>query len=113
MTLAQDTDLLLLDEPTTFLDISHQIELLELFRTLNRANGRTIVAVLHDLNQAFRYADHVIAMRAGRIVAEGAPAQIVDADLVQAVFGLAARVVPDPVSGTPLVLPELGPVIRG
>ncbi|OYN98208.1 ABC transporter ATP-binding protein [Enemella evansiae] len=108
MTLAQDTELLLLDEPTTYLDIAHQIELLELFRTLNREHGRTLVAVLHDLNQAFRYADHVIAMRDGAVVAEGAPSEIVDAELVRRVFGLASRVVPDPVTGTPLVVPELG-----
>jgi ABC-type cobalamin/Fe3+-siderophores transport system ATPase subunit len=104
MALAQETGLLLLDEPTTFLDIAHQYELLELFRELHLA-GRTIVAVLHDLNQACRYADHVIAMAGGSVVAAGAPADVVTADLVHDVFGLPARVVPDPVTGSPLVVP--------
>ncbi|MES4903277.1 MULTISPECIES: ABC transporter ATP-binding protein [unclassified Streptomyces] len=105
MALAQDTDLLLLDEPTTYLDIAHQVEVLDLVRQLNHDRGRTVVAVLHDLNQAARYADHLIAMRAGRIVAEGAPGDVVTAELVQEVFGLASVVVPDPVTGDPLVVP--------
>ncbi|MFG1808977.1 ABC transporter ATP-binding protein [Streptomyces sp. NPDC049040] len=105
MALAQDTDLLLLDEPTTFLDIAHQVEVLDLVRRLNRERGRTVVAVLHDLNQAARYADHLIAMKAGRIVAEGPPGEVVTADLVREVFGLASVVVPDPVTGSPLVVP--------
>ncbi|KUM80085.1 ABC transporter ATP-binding protein [Streptomyces curacoi] len=105
MALAQDTDLLLLDEPTTYLDIAHQVEVLDLVRQLNRERGRTVVAVLHDLNQAARYADHLIAMRAGRIVAQGPPADIVTAELVGKVFGLASVVVPDPVTGDPLVVP--------
>ena len=106
MALAQETPLLLLDEPTTFLDITHQIDLMELFQDLNRAGGRTLVAVLHDLNQACRYATHLIAMREGRIVAEGAPGEIVTAELVEAVFDLSALVIEDPVSGTPLVVPR-------
>jgi iron complex transport system ATP-binding protein len=105
MALAQDTDLLLLDEPTTFLDIAHQVEVLDLLRRLNRERGRTVVAVLHDLNQAARYADHLIAMKSGRIVAEGAPGEVVTAELVREVFGLASVVVPDPVTGSPLVVP--------
>ena len=105
MALAQDTDVLLLDEPTTYLDIAHQVEVLDLVRQLNHDRGRTVVAVLHDLNQAARYADHLIAMRGGRIVAEGAPGDIVTAELVQEVFGLASVVVPDPVTGDPLVVP--------
>ncbi|MEV4501369.1 ABC transporter ATP-binding protein [Streptomyces klenkii] len=105
MALAQETDLLLLDEPTTYLDISHQVEVLDLVRRLNRERGRTVVAVLHDLNQAARYADHLVAMKAGRIVAQGRPADIVTADLVREVFGLHAVVVPDPVTGSPLVVP--------
>jgi iron complex transport system ATP-binding protein len=105
MALAQDTDLLLLDEPTTYLDIAHQVEVLDLVRQLNRERGRTVVAVLHDLNQAARYADHLIAMKAGRIVAQGPPAGIVTAELVQEVFGMASVVVPDPVTGDPLVVP--------
>lgn len=105
MALAQDTDLLLLDEPTTYLDISHQVEVLDLVRQLNRERGRTIVAVLHDLNQAARYADHLVAMKAGHIVAQGRPSQIVTVDLVRDVFGLESVVVPDPVTGGPLVVP--------
>lgn len=104
MVLAQQTPLLLLDEPTTFLDISHQIELLELFTDLHLA-GNTLVSVLHDLNHAARYGTHLIAMKDGRVVAEGRPAEIVTADLVHEVFGLPCRVVPDPVTGTPMVVP--------
>ncbi|MER6120960.1 ABC transporter ATP-binding protein [Streptomyces sp. NPDC001743] len=110
MALAQDTDLLLLDEPTTYLDIAHQVEVLDLVRRLaapaaDGTRGRTVVTVLHDLNQAARYADHLVAMKAGRIVAEGRPADVVTADLVREVFGLDAVIVPDPVTGSPLVIP--------
>jgi iron complex transport system ATP-binding protein len=105
MALAQGTDLLLLDEPTTFLDLAHQLEVLELVRRLHREAGRTVVMVLHDLNLAARYADRLVAMRAGRIVAEGPPSAVLTEDLLAEVFGLAARVIPDPVSGTPLVVP--------
>lgn len=104
MVLAQNTGILLLDEPTTFLDITHQIELLEMFVDLNQAD-RTLVAVLHDLNQAARYGTHLIAMRDGRVVAEGPPSEIVTAELVEEVFGLKCLVVPDPVVGTPQVVP--------
>jgi iron complex transport system ATP-binding protein len=104
MALAQETGVLLLDEPTTFLDIAHQIELLELFTDLNR-DGRTLVAVLHDLNHAARYGTHLIAMKDGAVVAAGTPGQIVTADLVEQVFGLRCLVVPDPVAGTPQVVP--------
>lgn len=107
MALAQETDILLLDEPTTFLDIAHQIELLDLFRDLNRDTGRTIVAVLHDLNHAARYADHLVAMRDGVIVGQGAPSQVLTAGLVEQVFGLACRVIEDPESHTPLVIPRM------
>ncbi|WP_189301283.1 ABC transporter ATP-binding protein [Streptomyces albospinus] len=105
MALAQETDLLLLDEPTTYLDISHQVEVLDLVRRLNHDRDRTVVAVLHDLNQAARYADHLVAMKAGRIVAQGYPGEVVTADLVREVFGLDSVVVPDPVTGSPLVVP--------
>jgi iron complex transport system ATP-binding protein len=104
MVLAQDTPLLLLDEPTTFLDLQHQIEVLDLCAQLH-ANGRTLVAVLHDLNQACRYATHLIAMRDGRVVARGAPSEIVDAELVEQVFGVRCRVISDPETQTPLIIP--------
>ncbi|NER65039.1 ABC transporter ATP-binding protein [Pseudomonas sp. MAFF212427] len=107
MVLAQQTPILLLDEPTTFLDIAHQFELLELLADLNR-QGRTVVAVLHDLNQACRYASHIIAMKAGAIVAQGAPAQIFTTALVHEVFGMASMIIDDPVTGTPLVVPVAG-----
>ncbi len=106
MALAQQTPLLLLDEPTTFLDITHQIELLELMGDLNRRNGQTIVAVLHDLNHACRYASHIVAMRDGAIVAEGAPKDIVTAELVEEVFGLPCIIIEDPIAHTPLVVPK-------
>ncbi len=105
MALAQQTQLLLLDEPTTFLDIAHQIEVLDLCARLHEEQGRTLVAVLHDLNHAARYATHLVAMRDGRIVAEGAPGDIVTAQLVEEVFGLPCRVIEDPETGTPLVVP--------
>ncbi|MER5954230.1 ABC transporter ATP-binding protein [Streptomyces sp. NPDC056121] len=105
MALAQETELLLLDEPTTYLDIAHQVEVLDLVRQLNHDKDRTVVLVLHDLNQAARYADHLVAMKSGRIVAEGPPAEVVTADLVREVFGLDCVVVPDPVTGSPLIVP--------
>jgi iron complex transport system ATP-binding protein len=105
MALAQGTDLMLLDEPTTYLDLAHQVDVLDLLVDLNRRDRRTIVLVLHDLNQAARYSHHLIAMRSGAIVAEGAPAEVITEDLVQDVFGLTCRVITDPVSDTPMVLP--------
>ena len=105
MVLAQQTPLLLLDEPTTWLDITHQIDLLELMQDLNRKLGRTLVVVLHDLNHACRYATHLIAMRDGKIVAEGAPSEIVTTALIEEVFGLRCMIIDDPVSHTPLVVP--------
>jgi iron complex transport system ATP-binding protein len=107
MTLAQDTGALLLDEPTTFLDLAHQVEVLDLLHRLRAERGRTVVAVLHDLNQAARYADHLVALRDGRVVAAGPPRQILTADLVRDVFGLDCVVVPCPVTGAPLVVPAL------
>ncbi|WJV47953.1 ABC transporter ATP-binding protein [Streptomyces flavofungini] len=110
MALAQETDILLLDEPTTYLDISHQIEVLDLVRQLATTTrdgdrGRTVAVVLHDLNQAARYADHLVAMKEGRVVARGTPAEVVTEELVREVFGLDCVVVPDPVTGSPLVVP--------
>lgn len=105
MTLAQDSDVILLDEPTTFLDLAYQIDVLDLLHGLNRERGKTIVMVLHDLNQACRYADHLIAVKSGEIVAQGKPELIVDTELVSLVFGLDCHIMPDPITGTPLVVP--------
>lgn len=105
MALAQDTAIMLLDEPTTFLDLAHQVEVLDLLAELNTSEGRTVVCVLHDLNQACRYAHHLVAMANGGVVAEGPPAEVVTEELVADVFGLGTRVVADPVAGTPLVIP--------
>lgn len=105
MALAQGTDLMLLDEPTTFLDLAHQVEVLDLLVELNQDEGRTIVMVLHDLNHACRYSHHLIAMREGRLVAEGTPEEVVTEALVKDVFNLRSMVMPDPVSGTPMVVP--------
>jgi iron complex transport system ATP-binding protein len=105
MALAQQTDLLLLDEPTTFLDVSHQIEVLDLLTDLNRSRGTTVVMVLHDLNLAARYADHLVALARGRLHAVGEPAEVLTAGTVRAVFGLESRVIVDPTSGKPLMLP--------
>ena len=105
MALAQQTDLLLLDEPTTYLDVAHQVELLDLLTDLNRSRGTTIVMVLHDLNLAARYADHLVAMRDGRIVASGPPHEVITRDCVRTVFGMDCQVVEDPVTATPMVIP--------
>ncbi len=105
MAIAQGTPIMLLDEPTTFLDLAHQIDILDLIVDLNSREGRTIVMVLHDLNQASRYAHHMIAMKSGKIVAQGPPGEVITAELVDTVFDLRCRVMTDPVSGTPLVLP--------
>ena len=107
MALAQEAPVLLLDEPTTFLDISHQYELLELFRRL-RGEGRTLVVVLHDLNQAARFATHLVVMRDGEIVAQGEPGEVLTAELVEDVFSLPCRIIDDPETGTPLVIPREG-----
>ena len=107
MVLAQQTDLLLLDEPTTFLDVAHQYEVLELCSRLH-ATGRTLVMVLHDLNQAARYASHLVVMKGGAIVTQGLPERVLTADLVESVFGLPCVVVPDPETGTPMVVAKAG-----
>ncbi|MEG8037699.1 ABC transporter ATP-binding protein [Sphingomonas sp. LR61] len=105
MALAQKTDLLLLDEPTTYLDITHQLEVLDLLIDVNRSSGATVVMVLHDLNLACRYADNLLVMCAGRIVAQGAPQAIITPELIRTVFNLEALVLPDPVSDTPTIVP--------
>ncbi|MEU9037910.1 ABC transporter ATP-binding protein [Streptomyces sp. NPDC048352] len=105
MALAQQTPLLLLDEPTTYLDIQHQLDVLDLCAELHENQGRTLVAVLHDLNHAARYATHLVALCAGRVVAEGPPAEVVTAELVEEVFGVRCRIIDDPETGTPLVVP--------
>lgn len=105
MAIAQDTEVLLLDEPTTFLDLAHQIDVMELLVELNAERGTTIVAVLHDLNQAFRYAQHIIAMRAGSVVAQGPPTELATEDLIHEVFDMSCQIIDDPVSHTPMVVP--------
>ncbi|WP_304455491.1 ABC transporter ATP-binding protein [Nocardiopsis sp. YSL2] len=105
MTLAQRTPILLLDEPTTYLDLAHRLEILRLLRTLNQERGVTVVMVLHDLHEASRYADHLIALSDGGVVAQGDPGDVITPDLVEAVFGVACAITPDPVSGAPLVVP--------
>jgi iron complex transport system ATP-binding protein len=105
MALAQETDLLLLDEPTTYLDLAHQVSILELIAQLNVRDGRTIVMVLHDLNQAARYADQIVALREGAIVAAGAAAQIITEATVRTVFDVDVRIIEDPVTGGPLCVP--------
>ncbi|MCU0480779.1 MAG: ABC transporter ATP-binding protein [Anaerolineae bacterium] len=106
MTLAQDSDTILLDEPTTFLDLAYQIDVLDLLHDLNVTRSKTIVMVLHDLNHACRYADNLIALHDGRILAQGYPSDIVTEDMVHNVFGIACRIIPDPLTGTPLVIPS-------
>lgn len=106
MVLAQETELLLLDEPTTFLDIAHQYDVLELCSRLH-AEGRTLVAVLHDLNQAARYATNLVVMKDGEIIAEGDPTSILTGELVEQVFGLPSVIITDPEAGTPMVIPRL------
>ncbi|WP_054812907.1 ABC transporter ATP-binding protein [Nocardia arizonensis] len=113
MALAQGTDILLLDEPTTYLDLAHSIDVLDLVDRLHDEMGRTVVMVLHDLNLAIRYSDRLLVMHAGRIVAQGAPADIIDADLLREVFGLAASVLEDPVSGRPMIVPIGTRHVRG
>ncbi|MFE6848587.1 ABC transporter ATP-binding protein [Streptomyces sp. NPDC057686] len=113
MALAQQTPLLLLDEPTTYLDIQHQIDVLDLCAELHETQGRTLVAVLHDLNHAARYATHLIAMRGGEVVAEGPPAEVVTAELVEEVFGLRCQIIDDPETGTPLVIPAARKPLAG
>jgi len=105
MALAQDTDILLLDEPTTYLDLEHQLEVLDLLHNLNSQQEKTIIMVLHDLNQACRYADHLIALRSGVVYAQGKPETVMTETLVREVFGLDSQIISDPVTGTPLCIP--------
>ena len=105
MALAQRTGILLLDEPTTYLDVSHQVEVLDLLTDLNEADGTTVVIVLHELNLACRYADHLVVMKDGAVVTAGAPAEVLTEEIVSDVFAMRCRVVPDPVAGTPMIVP--------
>jgi len=104
MALAQETDILLLDEPTTYLDLAHQVEVLDLLVDLN-AEGRTIIMVLHDLNHACRYAHHLLAMKNGAVIAQGDPSIVITSELVEEVFGLKTQIIPDPFTGTPICIP--------
>lgn len=106
MALAQQTDILFLDEPTTFLDITYQVEILDLLTDLNRRHNTTIVMVLHDINLSARYADYLFAMNEGRLIAEGNPSQIITSELIENVFGMDCMVIEDPISHTPLVVPK-------
>lgn len=106
MALAQQTDILLLDEPTTFLDIAYQIEILDLLTDLNRRRGTTIVMVLHDINLSARYADYLFAVQNGKLIAEGKPVDVINEDLIRRIFDLDCSIINDPVSGTPLVVPR-------
>lgn len=105
LTVAQDTPLLLLDEPTTYLDMAHQLDVLELVRELH-SGGRTVVMVLHDVNQAARYADHLVAVMAGKVVAEGNPVELLTPALIRQVFGVDSQVLRDPETGTPICVPR-------
>jgi iron complex transport system ATP-binding protein len=112
LALAQDTELLLLDEPTTFLDLRHQLDVLDLVAELHADAGRTVVMVLHDLGQAARYADHLVVLDGGRLAAAGPPGEVLTAELVESVFQVPCRIVPDPETGTPLVVPLASRTVR-
>ena len=106
MALAQQTDILLLDEPTTYLDIAYQVEILDLLTDLNRKRGTTIVMVLHDINLSARYADYIFALRKGKLVSQGSPEDIITSELINDVFGLDCEVIKDPVSHSPFIIPK-------
>ncbi len=103
MTLAQDTPYLLLDEPTTYMDLSHQVELMQLLRQLNNA-GKTVITVLHDINQAARYCDHLIVMQAGAIVTQGTPEEVLTTELLSTVFNVDTQIHKDPIANTPMCI---------
>ncbi|SFU84626.1 iron complex transport system ATP-binding protein [Alicyclobacillus macrosporangiidus] len=105
MTLAQETDLLLLDEPTTYLDLSHQLDILDILRELNRRHHKTIVMVLHDLNLAARYSDVMVAVHQGTVYTQGKPEKVMTPETIRAIFDVECVVIPDPVAGTPLCIP--------
>ncbi len=106
LVLAQDTDILLLDEPTTYLDIAYQVEILDCLAKLNKAKKTTIVAILHDINLSIRYADHIFAMKKGRLIAEGEPKDIITTDLMKEVYGIESDIISDPATGDPYVIPR-------
>ncbi|MGV2831139.1 ABC transporter ATP-binding protein [Myxosarcina sp. GI1(2024)] len=112
MVLAQDTDLLLLDEPTTFLDLSHQVELLDLLDELHKSQGKTIVMILHDLNLSCRYADYLVAVREGKVYATGTPERVMTEEMIREVFDLECRIVPDPLTDTPMCIPMGRRILR-
>ncbi|MCR5558266.1 MAG: ABC transporter ATP-binding protein [Butyrivibrio sp.] len=106
LVLAQDTDILLLDEPTTYLDIAYQVEILDCLEKLNREKKTTIVAILHDINLSIRYADHIFAMKKGKLVAEGSPREIITTDLMREIYGLECSIIADPETRDPYVIPR-------
>ncbi|MDT3424773.1 iron complex transport system ATP-binding protein [Paenibacillus forsythiae] len=106
MALAQQTDILFLDEPTTYLDMAHQLEVLQLLQVLNEREGRTIIMVVHDLNHASRYAQHMVAIKSGTVISEGAPVDVMTPEVLREVFGIEADIVEDPRTGLPLCLPH-------
>ena len=106
LALAQQTDILLLDEPTTYLDIAYQVEILDLLMELNKKRGTTILMVLHDINLSARYADHIFAMSKGKLIAQGSPSEVISRELMKQIYGLDCQIIEDPVSGTPLIVPE-------
>ena len=106
LALAQETDILLLNEPTTYLDIAYQVEILDLLTELNRRKGTTIVMILHDVNLSARYADHLFALCRGKLIAEGKPADVSTEELMQKVYQLNCIVMKDPLSGAPLIVPK-------
>ena len=105
LALAQQTDILFLDEPTTFLDIAYQVEILDLLTDLNRRRGTTIVMVLHDINLSAKYADYLFAVKKGKLIAQGSPEAVITEPLIRELYGLNCVVIVDPVSGSPMIVP--------